>query len=167
MSFPQISEILRMWPDAVMPTTPFLDGPCERVRLTLQALRDDSSPVGSADLASLIRYVARREAAQFNCHPRLQVPCVSPWPGKEAWKTHGCFVSDAPQSGFCTIEAQEWLPDWLDQKANWPPFNAVDAEGSPWVAVQSWAHSHRESLARKPRDLFRPDCRDLRRSALF
>lgn len=126
MSFQQISEILRRWPDAVVPATPFPDGPCERVRLALQALREGSSPVGSSDLASLIRYLARCEAAKFQGYPRLQVPCVTPWPDRDAWKSHGCFVSDAPRSGFCTIEAQEWLPDWLEQKTQWPPFRAAE-----------------------------------------
>ena len=126
VSFHQISEILRMWPDAVMPATPFPDGPCERVRLALRALKEGSSPVGSADLASLIRYVARREAAKFHGHPRLQVPCVAPWPDRDEWKAHGCFVSDAPRSEFCTIEAQEWHPDWLEQKTQCPPFRAAE-----------------------------------------
>jgi len=130
MSFQQISEILRRWPDAVVPTTPFPDGPCERVRLALRALLDKSSPVGSADLASLIRYVARCEAARFHGYPRLQVPCLPPWPGRDAWKAHGCFVSDAPRPGFCTIEAQEWQPDWLEQKVQCPPFLAAE-EGKP------------------------------------
>lgn len=111
-----------------MPATPFLDRPCERVRLALQALKDGSSPVGFADLASLIRYVARREAAKFHGHPRLQVPCVAPWPDRDKWKAYGCFVRDAPRSGFCTIEAQEWQPDWLDQKTHWPPFQAAEEE---------------------------------------
>ena len=126
MSFQQISEILRMWPDAVMPATPFGDGPCERVRLALRALLDGSSPVGSADLASLIRYVARCEAAKFHGHPRLQVPCVAPWPDRDTWKAHGCFVSDAPRPGFCTIEAHEWVPDWLEQKTTCSPFKAAE-----------------------------------------
>lgn len=128
MSFRQISETLRKWPDAAIPDTRLGDGPCERLRLTLVALRDGSSPVGSADLAGLIRYMARCEAAQYDRHPRLQVPCISPWPSKELWKAHGCFVADAPRPGFCTIEAQEWLPDWLDQKTHWPPFKAVEKE---------------------------------------
>lgn len=126
MSFQQISEILRTWPDTLIPTTPFSDAPSERVRLALRALSDGSSPVGSADLASLIRCVARREAAKFHGHPRLQVPCVAPWPHRDEWKAFGCFVSDAPRLGFCTIEALEWKPDWLDQKTQWPPFQAVE-----------------------------------------
>jgi ATP-dependent DNA helicase RecQ len=126
MSFQQISEILRSWPDAVMPATPFSDGPCERVRLALRAFLDGSSPVGSADLASLIRYVARCEAAKFHDFPRLQVPCVHPWPDRDAWRAHGCFVSDAPRPGFCTIEALEWLPVWLEKKSQWPPFQAAE-----------------------------------------
>ena len=126
MSFQQISEILRGWPDKVLPATEFQDAPCERVRLALRALLDGSSLVGSADLASLIRYVARCEAVKFHDYPRLQVPCVHPWPDRDAWRAHGCFVSDAPRPGFCTIEAQEWLPDWLKQKTQWPPFQAAE-----------------------------------------
>ena len=130
MSFKQISEILRLWPEVVLPGTPLDDGACERVRLALQSLRDRSLPVGVADLAILIRDVARREAAKFHGFPQLQVPSVEPWPDRKVWKAHGCFVSDAPRRGFFIIEAQEWMPDWLEQRLQWPPFQAAE-EGVP------------------------------------
>lgn len=126
VSFQLISEILRSWPDSVIPSIPFQDGPTERLRLALQELRNGSSPIGSADLASLIRYVIRCEAAKYPGHPYLMVPCLTNWPDRDSWKAHGCIVNDAQKPGFFTIEAQEWLPDWLDQKTHWPPLQAVE-----------------------------------------
>ncbi|MFT5468118.1 MAG: ATP-dependent DNA helicase RecQ [Verrucomicrobiales bacterium] len=130
MSFQQISAILRSWPRVEIPVGPFEDVPCERLRLVLSALQEGSSPVGAADLANLVRHVVRSEAARFDGHPRLHLPCETPWPTREEWKTFGCFVTDAPESGFCTIEAQEWLPDWLEHKSRWPPYRDAEA-GEP------------------------------------
>jgi hypothetical protein len=62
-------------------------------------------------------------------------------------------LANPPRPLMASLTLSKWFGRTL------PPL----AEGSTWVAVRSWAHSHRESLARKPRDLFRPDCRDLRR----
>jgi superfamily II DNA or RNA helicase len=42
--------------------------------------------------------------------------------------THGCFVSDAPRSGFHTIETEEWSPGWLAQGTNCTPFKAAERE---------------------------------------
>lgn len=130
MSFQQISQIVRQWPNAAMPANAFADGPCERLRLALRAILDRPSSVGSADLASLVRFVARREAAEFQDTARLQVPCVAPWPNRAEWEAHGCFVTDAPQQGFCTIEAQPWQPGWLKPNTPCSPFQAAE-EGKP------------------------------------
>ena len=134
MSFQEISVILRKWPEVPLPSAPFADEACERLRLTLKTLEGGKS-VGQADLASLIRGVVRREAARFGSHPRLTLPAMPPWPDKGTWRRHGCSVSDVPLPGFCTVEAHEWQPDWLSGGA---------PASSPFLAAEAADPSRRQ-----------------------
>ena len=135
MSFQDISEILRRWPEVPAPSKPFADEPCERLRSALRGL-ESGKLVGPADLASLIRGAIRREAARFDSHPRLTLPAAPPWPDKGTWRLHGCSVSDTAQPGFCTVEANEWQSDWL---------SGGGLVSSPFLAAEAAAPSRRQN----------------------
>ena len=127
MSFQQISSILRGWPDLEIPSGPFKDAPCERLRLALRALKDGSPSIGTADLATLVRHAVRAEAARFNSHARLRAPRATPWPTRQQWKAFGCDATDATDGGFLTVESKEWEPEWLQHKSRWPPLRSAEA----------------------------------------
>ncbi|MDQ8206668.1 protein DpdF [Coraliomargarita sp. SDUM461003] len=129
MSFEIISQILRNWPDQVVPSEAFEGHHCERLRIALKALQEESALVGDVDLAGLIRFVLRCESVSRGVIARLWVPIELPWPSRGIWESHGCSIGTSPKMGFQIVEADDWSPSWLDHP-NPSPFHLVE-EGKP------------------------------------
>jgi ATP-dependent DNA helicase RecQ len=125
MSFERISQILRVWPDVIVTDASFDEYHCERLRIALKMRHEDSSSVGSIDLAGLIRFVLRCESVSRNYVARLWVPMGDSWPSKEMWGEHSCVVASSPQPNFQIVEANEWSPSWLGSPSP-PPFHLVE-----------------------------------------
>lgn len=129
MSFPDLSRILRGWPQVSVPEDRFKDVVSDRLRVALLDLDDASDSVGPSDLASLIRYTLRKESSTSACNAILEVPCGKPpWPDETTWQQHGCEVLRTPRPGFALITAHEWVPNWLKQRNVWPPLRDVERE---------------------------------------
>jgi len=153
MSFPDISQILRGWPNVAVPQQEFNDPVTDRLRVTLLGMQVAPGSVGPSDLASLIRHVLRKESGVTEGNAVLEVPCGhAPWPEETDWRRHGCQVLRTPRPGFALISAREWVPKWLKGRRIWPPLR--DAEG---CADRRRDHERRVPADPAIVDLFRLD----------
>ena len=129
MSFTELSRILRGWPQVDIPQAPLNDLVSDRLRIALLSINTGLDCIGPCDLASLIRYVLRKESCASESNAILEVPCGSlPWPDETIWRKHGCEVLRTPRPGFALITAHEWVPNWLKQRSVWPPLRDVEKE---------------------------------------
>ena len=153
MSFSDISQILRGWPNVTIPQERFNDPVADRLRFTLQGLQTSPSSVRPSDLASLIRHVLRKESSLTESNAVLEVPCgLPPWPDELTWRLHGCEVLRTPRPGFALLSAREWVPKWLKPRGVWPPLR--DAEG---CVDRRRDHERRVPTDPAIADLFRHD----------
>ncbi len=114
-SFPELREILETG-NIPTDTSHFVE-PCQR-RL-LEALRDSPK---SADIASLVRHVLRREDELQGVISQtlLKLPRRNPFPDRDIWKQVGITVL-REDLNYYVISANAWQPEWLDFSTEYPP----------------------------------------------
>lgn len=127
MSFTDLSRILRGWPEFPIPQESFGDALSDRLRIALLSIHLRPVRAGAADLASLIRFLLRKESTSSGSAAILEVPYgQAPWPDEATWRRHGCEVLRTPRPGFALISAHEWEPNWIKRNGVWPPLRDVE-----------------------------------------
>ena len=102
---------LARWPDPPADA----EGASATVRRLLDAMGDaaqDIEAVGPADLAVLVRQIARAEDETSGSKTVLQVPIAEPWPTENDWRAAGCVVLSRNDRGQ-RVSASPWIPRWL------------------------------------------------------
>jgi ATP-dependent DNA helicase RecQ len=123
--FPTIVAVLSGWPNIPLPDSDLPESPEGRLLQLLVGMRDGTMQPQSADIASLVRHVLRKESIQSKQVARMHVPLgTPPWPDRTTWCEHGCEVIESDNPEWCLVEATEWKPDWLGEA----PFVAVEEE---------------------------------------
>ena len=111
--FNEISKCLLEWPERELPDPEGIGVPhFRRLVHCLVTIKNDSSKVGWADLASLLRQTLR-SAHPVNPVVDLVVPnSGTPWPTADQWKRAG--VKAVSRGGELKISADPWKPNWLE-----------------------------------------------------
>jgi ATP-dependent DNA helicase RecQ len=123
--FPTIVAVLSGWPNIPLPDSDLPESPEGRLLQLLVGMRNGTMHPQSADIASLVRHVLRKESIQSKQVTRMHLPLgTAPWPDRTTWSEHGCEVIESNNPKQCLVEATEWQPDWLVDA----PFAAVEEE---------------------------------------
>ncbi len=128
-----VRNALARWPeDSPLPAT--LSASARRLLLAMRAAAGDTASVGAADLAVLLRHVARAETEMTQTLFNLATPIAQPWPTAAEWRLFGFDVvgTDAER---LRVQANPWRPDWLDGQQD-PAAAAFRGSNE---------HTHRES----------------------
>ena len=72
--------------------------------------------VGAADLAGLVRQCLVRTSLELGGSAQLRVPAGQGWPTLSQWQLFRCCAVIAGSSEL-VVHAEDWRPDWLDEKA--------------------------------------------------
>ncbi len=112
--FNEISKCLFEWPERELPDPEGIGVPhFRRLVHCLATIKNDSSKVGWADLASLLRQTLRSGHPMRLEDVDLIVPnSGDPWPTADQWKKAG--VKAVSLGNKQKISADPWKPDWLE-----------------------------------------------------